>query len=512
MADRAEDDIEKGAVDPGRGVVFIAAGKMYFMAAGAAIEFLLPRLVGKFAFGAYGFVVGSASILNNVIVTGTMQAVSRYTTADTSRANHIKATGIRMHLRLGLVVALIYAAVAPLWARLMHDAPKVGPLMLSSAVVAGYAFYSVFTGSANGTRQFHKQAGLDVTFSTMKAIGVLGAAALGLGLYGIIGGWVLAVVAILFIATKWVGRPRGATADPIRPMATFLGGLALYLLLLNLIMLVDQLLLKRLAAEWFAANGATVAEAAKGADGQVGLYRAVQNLARLPYQLMIAVTFVIFPLISRASFQDNLDQARVYIRTTLRYSLIIAGAMGTVLAANAGPMLDVPYTLEFAQAGAGALVPLALGNVAFAMFAISGAILNGAGHTKDTIAISALVLVGVATGLWIAIPRADPGYDMLLACGAVTGSGMLVAALGSGVLLYRRFGAFLPLSTALRVALAVAATFAVAQLLPTKSELVTLLEAVLCGVTFLMVLILTGELTNKDLGALLSVIKKKKAA
>ena len=46
----------------GRGVLFIATAKVYFMIAGAAIEFLLPRLLGRFVFGAYGFVAQAVSL------------------------------------------------------------------------------------------------------------------------------------------------------------------------------------------------------------------------------------------------------------------------------------------------------------------------------------------------------------------------------------------------------------------------------------------------------------------
>ena len=41
------------------------------------------------------------------------------------------------------------------------------------------------------------------------------------------------------------------------------------------------------------------------ADVQVGYYAAVQNLARLSYQAIIAATFVVFPLVSRSTFTDD---------------------------------------------------------------------------------------------------------------------------------------------------------------------------------------------------------------
>ena len=65
--------------------------------------------------------------------------------------------------------------------------------MLAGLIVGGYAFYAVFVGTANGLHQFHKQAGLDITFATLRAAGLLGMAMAGLGVIGVIGGWVAAV-------------------------------------------------------------------------------------------------------------------------------------------------------------------------------------------------------------------------------------------------------------------------------------------------------------------------------
>jgi stage V sporulation protein B len=492
---------QKEGVSAGRGVLYIAFAKIYFMIAGAVIEFVLPSIVGRYLYGAYGTVAQWVSNINNVMVTGTIQSVSRYTTADPERADEVKATGVRMHLLVGLPFAILYAALSPVWAWFENDPGKAGPLALSALIVVFYAFYCVFVGSANGTRAFHKQARLDVTFATLRAVGVLGAAALGLGLWGVIGGWAAAAAAILAYAALFVGVPR-AKAAPIGPMARFLGSVAAYLILVNLIMSVDQLLLKRFAHEWFTAHG--FADAAKEADGQVGYYRAVQNLARLPYQLMIAVTFVIFPLVSRATFERDAEQTRRYIRTTMRYSLIFAGLMGAVLAAKSTAIMTVPpWTPDYAREGGSALAALALGNVAFALFTIAGTILNGAGKTRESILIAAGTLAVLVAGLSIAVPRAQPGHEMLLVCGTVSSVAMLLGALASGGLLAKHFGSFVPAATALRVVLATAATVAIARFLPTAGKAITVVEVGVCGAVFLATLVVTGELGRRDLEVVL---------
>jgi O-antigen/teichoic acid export membrane protein len=502
------------AVTAGRGVLFIAAAKMYFMLAGAAIELVLPRVLGWVVFGAYGVVAQVVSTVNNVVTTGTIQAVSRFTTADPAKADEAKATGLRMHLFVGLPLAAGFALLAPWWAELLHDPSKTLPFALSAGIVLGYAFYAVFVGSANGTRAFHKQAGLDASFATLKAGFILCAAALGLGVVGAISGWVLAVLVILVVAMAWVGLPRrqdrGAALD-VRPMARFLGQVAAYLILMNLLMAVDQFLLKRLTTEWFTAHDVAAAEAARQADRLVGYYRGAQNLARLPYQLILAATFVVFPLVSRATFEADLEKTRGYIRTTLRYSLLCAGALGSVLVANPGPILDVPYKADAVLVCAPALVALALGHVAFAVLAIAGTILNGAGRTKDAIGVAMATLALAVVGLWGVIPRMDPTADrqVLFACALAISAAMGLGALLSAVVLWRRFAAAVPVLSVLRVAVAMAVAAGLGRVVPATGVVLALAEAALCGLAFLFVLVLSGELGATDRAVVLRVLRRR---
>ncbi len=530
MGDRAGAPSEATAAS--RGVIYIAFAKLYFMIAGAVIEFRLPAIVSKVVFGAYGVVVSLISPINNVLVTGSIQSVSRFIAQKPEQARAIQRAGLKMHLFVGLPVAAVFIAASPLFAYLLHDTEKTSLLMLAGLIVAAYSFYAVFVGTANGKREFHKQAGLDITMATLRAVAILGMAMLGLGVAGAIGGWVAAAGAILVVAALVVGAPFGREkpeeAFPIRPLLGFFASVAVYLILLNLIMVVDTFLLKRLSFEWFAEravpatvlydgvlplwmlSGVDVLDPAQAADGQVGYYRAVQNLARLSYQAIIAATFVIFPLVSRTTFDADKDATIMYVRTTCRYSLIFAAAIGVVLAANPLDILDIPYDSSYAKTGAPALIALALGSVAFALFAIAGTILNGAGLTRPAILTAAVTLVVTTVANGIAIPMAEPGRDMLLACGLATGGSMVFGAALAGIYLHRHLGAFVPILTVVRVVASGAATIAAGFLISSSSPLMTLVEATAMGLLFMACLVITGELRKRDLTSVLRVIRGRK--
>lgn len=518
------------ATGAGRGVLYIAFAKLYFMVAGAVIEFRLPAVLARTVFGAYAVVSSVVSPINNVLVTGSIQAVSRFTAQRPETARAVEAAGLRMHLFIGLPVAILFIALSPLWAWLLHDMSKIGPLMLAGCIVAGYAFYAVLVGTANGRREFSKQAGLDVTFATLRALGILGLATAGLGLYGAVGGWVAAVGIILAIATVVIGLPgRIPTAErvPVRPMLRFFSGVALYLVLLNLIMFVDQLLLKRLATEWYRDHGQALANdldrmlpwarEASGfaldpsalADVQVAYYRAVQNLARLSYQAILAATFVIFPLVSRSTFEADQETTRRYVRITMRYSLMFATALAVVMAANPEPLLDIPYAADYAMLGAPALTSLALGNVAFSIFAIAGTILNGAGLTREAIISAAVTLAFAAIGNAIVIPMCDPGREVLLAAATTTGAAMVIGAALSGYFLWRKLGAFLPIASVVRVGIAIAVAMGVGHVIPFRTPLMTLVEAAIVGLAYVATLVVTRELGRADLSAIAAVRAKR---
>jgi O-antigen/teichoic acid export membrane protein len=517
----------------GRGVLYIAFAKFYFMFAGLVIQLRLPAILSRAAFGSYSLVANIASLVNNVLVTGTIQAVSRFAAQDPGKARQVQHAGLRMHVRLGLVAAIGFIAAAPLVAWLLHDMTKTAPLMLAGLILGGYSFYAVFVGTANGLHQFHKQAGLDVTFATLRVAGLLGMAIAGFGVIGVIGGWVAAVGVILCAAVVWVGLPGKIDREhrlPVRPLIGFFAGVALYLVLFNALMFIDSILIKRLTTEHFAAHlpelesalQATLPWAARAtgyhadprvlADVQNAYYAAVQNLARLPYQAIIAATFVVFPLVSRSTFTEDRETTRRYIEVTTRYSLMFAMAIAVAMAAHPSGALALFYAADYAQRGAPALTALAFGNVAFSIFAIAGTILNGAGNTLPAVVTAALTLGVAIVGNSIAIPIAAEHGNVLQVAAVVTSAAMAIGAIGSGWVLRRRLGAFLPLASLVRIAIATGCAFAVGRVLPgvlPQGKLMSLVALALSAAAFLVVLVITRELGRRDLEAIKAVRRKR---
>ncbi|MEZ4359845.1 MAG: oligosaccharide flippase family protein [Kofleriaceae bacterium] len=519
-------DVPAKATSAGRGVLLISFAKLYFMFVGLFVQIRLTALLSRAVFGAYGVINSMVSPVNSVMITGSIQTVSRFTAQEPHKARLVQHAGLRMHLYVGLGVAAVFIAAAPLLAWFLHDPGKTAPLMLAGVIVGAYAFYAVFVGTANGLRQFQKQAGLDIAFATLRTCGLLGMAMIGAGVLGVIGGWAIAAGLILLIAAAWVGLPRLPRAEtrlPVRPMISYLGQVAVYLILFNLLLFVDTMLLKRFTSAYFASHQAELASAldtalpwARGvagyhgepaalADVQVAYYTAVQTLARLSYQAIIAATFVVFPLISRSTFAEDRATTRRYVEITFRYSLIFALAIAVAIAAHPSALMAVVYPADYASLGGPALTALALGTVAFASLAIAGTILNGAGLTGHAIATAAITLGVAATANAIALGQVAPGPTALRVAAIVTAGSMVFGAGVSGWVVRRKLGGFLPWRSALRIAAAGAIAFFAGRALPATGKLGSLLEAAAVTALFLIALVVLGELGRGDLSAIRSI-------
>ena len=144
------EQITRGA---GRGFAFILAAKLYFLFVGYAIVVTLSWVLGRGLYGVYGLVVGAISVLDNVIVTGTIQSVSRFTAKEGTEAGAVKGAALKLQLLVGGGVAATFALAAPLIADFERDPSLTPYLRLAAGIVFFYAIYSVFVGSANGQRR-----------------------------------------------------------------------------------------------------------------------------------------------------------------------------------------------------------------------------------------------------------------------------------------------------------------------------------------------------------------------
>jgi O-antigen/teichoic acid export membrane protein len=484
---KPESDAADAAIVAGRGALFIGFAKIYFMVSGAAQQLVLPNFIATADFGAFAVVNSVISIINNTMIQGTVQAISRFTAEDDARAGAVQRAGLRMQAVLGSAVLLALFLGAPLIAHFMKAPQYVSYFRIAAAIPLLYSFYAVFVGTANGLRLFRAQASFDVGFSTAKTILLLGCAVVW-KVAGAFIGFAAAAALILVVAARAMRRPAEGEPFPWKRLVPYMVAIGVYVLLLNLALNYDVSLLQHFAA----------AVDATRAPALVGSYQALRTLALLPYQALIVITFVIFPLVSRSTFSEDREATRAYVRQTLRYGLLLAMAMGLVLGARPAVLLSILYKNAEYGLGAAALPILVAGECCLALLGVACAILNAAGRTRATQAFMAVTVVVGAAAAAVLIPRATPGAPMLVAGATATSIGMVVGFVSALVYLRATLGGSLPGATVVRVGASAAAAVAVGHFLPAHGKVLGLATIALVGIIYVAGLVVLGEFGAED--------------
>ena len=499
-----QNDHPDRAVEAGRGALFIGFAKSFFMVAGFLQRVLLARVISPAEYGAFSVVNNAISTVNNTMVQGTIQSVSKFTAEDDARAGAVQRAGLKMQAVLGLVIAGVFVLAAPVIARFVKAPEHVSLFRVAAAIPLVYAFYAVYVGTANGLRKFHVQAGFDVGFSTAKTILLLAGAVvgrmLGHSVAGAFVGFIAAALVILLVAGRTIGMRAGQQTFPAWRLVAFMGGTLLYTLLINLALNYDLMLLRRFAGS--AAPGAP-------ADVLASAYEAMRTLALLTYQALLVVTFVVSPLVSRATFAADREATATYVRQTLRLALILGVALAVTLSARPAALLAILYPKAYGV-GAQALPILAAGIVALALLSIAGSIVTAAGRPDIAVGLVALTLAVGSALAFVLVPGSAPGSAMLTAAALATAFGMLAGLLAALVYLWRRFAALPPLLSVLRVGAAAILATGLGRVMPGEGKIAGLAATAAAGLAFAAALVLLREFGATDREKLAKILKLRR--
>ncbi|HSB08648.1 MAG TPA: oligosaccharide flippase family protein [Blastocatellia bacterium] len=479
---RLETSGSEVATAAGRGAIYITLAKVWFMVSGYGIAFTLAHLFTPEDYGIYKVVTNAVSIINAVIVTGTYQTVSKYISQEPDKAGSVKSKALRLQMYVGGAAAAGFFALAPVVAHFLNDARLTSYLRLASLITLAYSFYAVYTGYFNGQKRFLVQAGVDATYSTLKLIFIVLLAWVGYGVMGGVGGFALAAVCVLAVSAV-IARGGDRTGD-VRPgeLFKFQSYLLLFTFLLTLLQKVDLMLIKALSS----ADATTASENA-------GYYGAAIDLANITYQIIISVTFVIFPLVSQSTFEDDRARTRSYISNTLRYSLMIMALTATLFSANASEVLRVVYPGAY-QAGSHALAIVAFGMLFFGCLYVLTTIISASGRPTVSVLIAAVTLVASAALNALLIPP----YGLVGAAVATTVS-MLMASVVALAYVRAKFGELISIASTARIVACAGAIYVASRFLVPASRLMVIAQLAALGISYFALLILSREIGRKDL-------------
>lgn len=475
----------------GRGTIYITAAKIWFMVSGYGIAFTLAHLLTDETYGIYRVIINTVSIINAVIVTGTHQTVSKYVSQEPEKADSIKWKALGLQVYVGGAATLGFFMFAPLIASMLNDPRLTSWLRFASLITLSYSFYSVYTGYFNGKKRFDVQAALDITYSTLKLVFIVLLAWLGFGVTGSVGGFALAagcVCGLSAIVARGGNRKGEARVGQLFKFQSYV---LLLTFVLTLLQRVDLMLIKALSSP----DATTASENA-------AYYSAAMDLANLTYQIVVSVTFVIFPLVSQSTFADDRARTRGYISNTLRYTLMVMALTATLFSSCASGVLRIIYR-ETYQAGSPALKIVAFGMLFFGLLYVATTIISASGQPKESLVLGVITLI-LSTALNALL---IPSHGLIGAATATTVS-MLAGTILACAYLWRRFRALMSFTSAVRIAGCAGAIYAASLLFSPASKVLTIVQLIAMSGAYLIALIVSGELGRDDLRLIARVVRR----
>lgn len=522
----------------GRGGLAVLVAKVFFILTGLVQQALLPRAIGRADYGALARVFAVSNVFNNVVVGSSTQGVSRTVAAAGEHHREALRASLRAHLGIGAVATGLLLLAAPVVAHFQGAPEILAPLVVMGGVLAVYGIYAPLVGYINGRRMFARQAALDIVAATLRTFGMLGigwffvrkapevATAVGTlpGLLGATLGAVLASIGVLLLALRWTGTGKSFAGAPpagvvgMKVYVRLIVPVMIAQLFVNGLMQADIFMLGRylsLAAAGLPAPvtpGGAVTDPARAANEWVAVYRACQLFAFLPYQLLFSVTQVLFPMLARAKQEEGDARVAELVARGSRIGAIICGLMVAVIVAIPESLIRLAYDADIAAAGGPALRILVLGQSAFAMLGLSTTILVSLGRERTAMTLTALTLALMVTGCIVLVPNAAFGKPQVMAA-ATAAAGALAISLAFGVYSARRAAhAFVPVKTALRIALCIAVATLAGLYLPRFGKVVTLIVAAVVAGGYAAALVVLGEIGKSDLALVLAIVRPKKAS
>jgi stage V sporulation protein B len=515
-ASRASEPSDAGQ-RAGRGGLAVTAAKVYFILTGLVQQVALKQALGLDGYGALSSALASASIVYNPIVAASIQGVSHaVATADSAEQERALRRTLRVHGLLALGLGAGFFALAPSLGDVTGAAHIVAALRILSAVLVVYGLYAPLVGALNGQTRFVAQAGLDALAATLRTLGLIGGAVVLArmgsedfdGVEGAALGFAASSFVVFLVALRTVGTGRASASSAPSSASSYLRYIWPILVgqvLLNLLFQADQLLLRRFSADAALRAGL----AATAADPLVGAYRATQLFCFLPYQLVISVSIVLFPMLARAHAAGDHDAVARYVRQGMRLALIAGGLLVSVTCGLSEPLLRLVFGAEAAQLAARPMQVLALGLGTLALLGLLTAVLNSLQRQRLSLIVTGLACLLVAALCFGRVRGLAFGPGLLWETALATSAALLGATLVAW-LVRKAAGAVVAPASVLRVLLALAGAIGFARLWPQPSRLVTPLASVCVAVVYVLALVALRELTRADWNALRSILSRRR--
>lgn len=465
-----------------RNSVYVITAQLSLLFSGAVINFGLGRFLGPSLYGQFGIVYAIATILNLLLVSGVMQAVSKYSSSQKQYARELAGGILKKQLILSILIAPVFYFLAIPIAFALRDPDLASLIQILTPLVIIYSVSAVYAGYITGIGKFGRQATQLIMFSVSRLIATF-VLAFFFSIAGAVAALPLAaLIALIYFVFASRIKPRSYNTLEIYKFAL---PITIFVSLITIFLNVDLFLIKIIEQN----------------NTLTGFYTAAGAVARIPYLILTALGIIMLPTIAQLLAAKK--SVKTFAQEAFRYVLIILLPSTLVMSVTGKPLVMLLYRSEYAAAGL-PLSILALGTIALTLSYLFAIVINAAGRPALTAAIAAgMVALSISLNLVLI-----PAYHLVGAAIATTLTSFLSMII-LFFIVYQKIGLPINLFSLLRVTVASAVLFIITLQVDIQDKFVLIILYPALAVLYVILLLLMKELKKSDFKRLFDLLPNR---
>jgi len=368
--------------------LLLATAEFIYNISSYLVNMGLGRTLGVATYGRYSLVIGFTTMIillaGRSIPTAMMKRISE-NLDNYARIRSIRYTaGLIQFVIIGSLFIIFYLS-APLIARAFHDETLVPLFHLSAFIIPAFALSSFHVLYFNGLKYFKAMTAMKISRGIFRISLILGLAFF-FKLKGALFGAILAPLGVFFIAliieTFFIKKrkntsPQKKETYPFKKILNYAGGFIFFLVFYEFYVRTDIYLIKIIT----------------GNDASTGLYSAALTIALIPYYVMFALTFILFPTISNLTKRKNHYEIRNILEKVILFLFLTLIPASIIMSLFPTWLTTIFFGNKFIFSAQ--LIPLMIGGTIFGtIFFVLASVFNGANMTRIPATITLLAIFG----------------------------------------------------------------------------------------------------------------------
>lgn len=371
--------------------IILAIAELIYNISSYVINIGLGRMLGVAAFGRYSLIIGFTTMIILLVSRGIPTAMNKRISENLDKWNTIRAirkTSANIQTVIIATITVAFYLLAPVFAAIFHDPSLIPLFRISALIIPAFALSSFYVSYFNGLKYFKAMTAMKIARGIFRMLWILGFAYV-FSLNGAFYGSILAPLSVYFIAVIiehfFIKKFNDTTHKkeviyPWKKILSYAGTFMLFVLFYEFYIRSDMYMIKIIT----------------GSDINTGLYNAAVTIALIPYYVMFAITFILFPTMSELTKQKDFARIRILLTKVIIFLFATLVPIAITMSLTSHMLITIFFGHKFIDAAP--LIPLLVGGTVFStIFYVLTSVFNGADMNRIPIAITTIAIIGSVT-------------------------------------------------------------------------------------------------------------------